>query len=163
LTVTTIDPGFGIANLQTQVSILGSGFAGNMSARLGGTSLIAVQVENQSLMSATVPNGLAAGTYSLIVSNADGQTALLDDAFEVRTEVAMETCGDGTCNSGESCSSCPNDCGQCPDIGIGTGAGAATSGCSADPSSPTPVVPMLLVLWFVAIGIHAARRSHIEG
>jgi hypothetical protein len=162
LTVTKIDPGFGLANLQTQVSILGGGFAGNMSARLGGTSLIAVQVENASLMSATVPTGLAAGTYSLIVSNADGQTALLEDAFEIRTEAA--TCGDGTCNDGESCSSCPTDCGQCPEqIDTGSGSGAAAGGCSTDPAAPAPVVPTLLLLWFVAIAIHAARRSRSAG
>ncbi|MEM2963761.1 MAG: hypothetical protein QXN01_04680, partial [Candidatus Anstonellales archaeon] len=30
-------------------------------------------------------------------------------------------CGDGRCDSGESCSSCPGDCGACPSGGSGTG------------------------------------------
>ncbi len=33
------------------------------------------------------------------------------------------SCGDGSCNGAETCSSCPNDCGACPTAGGGGGGG----------------------------------------
>ncbi len=40
------------------------------------------------------------------------------------TTPANIICGDGTCNGGETCSSCTSDCGQCPAAGTGGGGGA---------------------------------------
>lgn len=36
-------------------------------------------------------------------------------------------CGDGTCNAGETCSSCPGDCGACPPITPPSGSGGSGS------------------------------------
>jgi len=36
-------------------------------------------------------------------------------------------CGDGTCDSGETCSSCPADCGSCPTDGNGGGGGVPST------------------------------------
>ena len=45
-------------------------------------------------------------------------------AYETFTTTAgTESCGDGSCSSGESCSSCPSDCGQCQPSGGGGGGG----------------------------------------
>lgn len=148
LAVTRIDPAFGYADEQTQVSILGAGFAGNMSVRLGGTELIVVQVETASLLSATVPKGLEVGTYTLIATRDGEATAFLDDAYEVRAREASSTCGDSTCDESESCSTCPADCGQCPDTGpgpdVGGATGAATSGCTSAPTNTLPAGFLLL-------------------
>jgi len=35
----------------------------------------------------------------------------------------MPTCGDGSCNGTETCSTCPTDCGACPPVGGGGGGG----------------------------------------
>ena len=40
---------------------------------------------------------------------------------------SVPVCGDGTCNSVESCSSCPGDCGTCP---VSTCTGSANQSCS---------------------------------
>jgi hypothetical protein len=42
------------------------------------------------------------------------------------------SCGDGTCNFGETCSTCPGDCGVCPPV-CGDGACNGTETCSTCP------------------------------
>ncbi|MCX6748915.1 MAG: DNRLRE domain-containing protein [Candidatus Pacearchaeota archaeon] len=37
----------------------------------------------------------------------------------------VEICGDSTCNGGETCSSCPGDCGTCPGGNVGGGGGGS--------------------------------------
>lgn len=44
-------------------------------------------------------------------------------------------CGDGKCDSGESCSSCPADCGTCT-TGGGTTGGGVVSGGTTQPETP---------------------------
>ncbi len=41
-------------------------------------------------------------------------------------------CGNGTCDPGESCSSCPGDCGPCADSCYGRCGGTAPAGCACD-------------------------------
>ncbi len=42
--------------------------------------------------------------------------------------IISATCGDGTCNSGETCSSCVGDCGACPVTTGGSGGGGGGGG-----------------------------------
>src|SRR5689334_8630447 len=54
------------------------------------------------------------------------------------------SCGNGTCGEGESCSSCPADCGTCatPTCGDGTcGSGESCSICPADCGSCSGPLP----------------------
>src|SRR5690606_15796501 len=45
---------------------------------------------------------------------------------------ATPYCGDGSCNNGETCSTCPGDCGSCGGSGGGDGGGGSC------PSGNTP-------------------------
>ncbi|MBA3452700.1 MAG: hypothetical protein H0T42_06395 [Deltaproteobacteria bacterium] len=70
-------------------------------------------------------------------------------------ELEGPTCGDGTCNGDESCSTCPNECGACSAGSLGSGGAPGTqtswpcSHCittvpaAYDPSVPAPLVVSL--------------------
>lgn len=47
-------------------------------------------------------------------------------------------CGDGACNAGETCSSCPKDCGTCPTSGGGGSSGGGGGGGTYTPPECTP-------------------------
>ncbi len=62
-------------------------------------------------------------TYTINISVTDGS---LNDFEIISVEVALGPyCGDNTCNVDESCNTCPNDCGVCPE---GTGGDNAGGG-----------------------------------
>jgi hypothetical protein len=46
-----------------------------------------------------------------------------------------EYCGDGICNSGETCSTCATDCGVCPDNNGGSSSGSRSSSSSSSSNS----------------------------
>jgi len=48
--------------------------------------------------------------------------------FDTTNCVPLPTCGDGPCNGAETCVSCAQDCGQCPDGGAGGTGGSAGAG-----------------------------------
>ena len=52
--------------------------------------------------------------------------------------VAPLSCGDNSCNNGESCSTCPGDCGACPSSSSG-GGGGGSSGSRTSPTNPQPL------------------------
>jgi len=52
--------------------------------------------------------------------------------------VAPLSCGDNSCNNGESCSTCPGDCGVCPSSSSG-GGGGGSSGSRTSPTNPLPL------------------------
>jgi hypothetical protein len=53
-------------------------------------------------------------------------TSELEGAYYAVEGLVLPYCGDGTCNNGETCSSCSTDCGACPDEGGDTGGGGTT-------------------------------------
>ena len=63
--------------------MVGTGFTQATTAALGATPLENVSVTGTQLLNATVPAGMAPGTYMLVVINPDETTAFLTDAFEV--------------------------------------------------------------------------------
>ncbi len=60
--------------------------------------------------------------------------------FTAVAPVTPATCGNGSCSGGETCSSCPADCGVCPGGGGGGGGGGSIIPPVA-PATTTPVVP----------------------
>jgi len=54
--------------------------------------------------------------WELSTDTHDG-TSLLRAIFEVSQGGTTPYCGDSSCNNGETCSSCPGDCGSCPPEG----------------------------------------------
>ena len=67
-------------------------------------------------------NGIKGGESTYTTSDTERTT-------ELNLAITGGICGEGLCTSGESCSSCPADCGQCTPPGGGTtGGGGAVSG-----------------------------------
>ncbi len=65
------------------------------------------------------------------------------------TETATPSCGDGSCNGVETCSSCPGDCGACPaatSISGGGGGGSAVTPESAPMSLEIDVSDLIIDL-----------------
>ncbi|MCK5460321.1 DUF5011 domain-containing protein, partial [Candidatus Parcubacteria bacterium] len=62
-----------------------------------------------------------AGTYIITynVSDSAGNSADEITRTVIINEAPIPTCGDGTCNGDETCSSCSADCGSCPSSGGG--------------------------------------------
>lgn len=158
LTVTGISPTSGYNDTETEVSITGTGFVPGMTAKLGGTNLGSVQVTGDSLIEATVPEGLETDTYLLVVITPDDRSATLLNAFEVKErEVAEDAgpdpepgCGDGICQANESCQTCPGDCGPCP----ATVSDGCSTGGPAAPVAPAAILALLATL----AGLATLRR-----
>jgi hypothetical protein len=168
LSLTAISPNFGTTDEETAVSITGAGFEAGITVKLGGTTLSAVQVLGDGLLSATVPAGLAPGMYLLVAALPSGDTASLPDAFEVREAApTANQCGDGACADVENCALCPADCGACPseDEGGGSGESAsegesgsgsgASGGCATGTRAPAPWALLALL---IALPMLQARR-----
>ena len=179
--VIAISPISGFNDEQTDVSIVGDGFQDGAIAKLGGTNLVDVQVQSESLISATVPKGMTPGTYILVVLNMDEPSGFLTDAFEVKAPTVAIVCGDTRCDPGESCKTCPVDCGLCPadDLGmmpdvveeyLGTGPrggcvagagfegpGKGSGGCHLDARGAFP--ESILLLLILGVFLRAQRVS----
>lgn len=91
-TIIAIDPASAFNDLATTAVINGSGFAAEVtgtlvltapSAYLGDTPLADVTWVSSTTLTATVPWHLEAGVYTLTVTNPDGGTGLLTQAFTV--------------------------------------------------------------------------------
>jgi hypothetical protein len=82
-TVSAILPTMAPNNQDTAVVISGSGFVSGATAALGTTQLSAVIVEDDTTITASVPQGMTPGTYDLTVTNPDNGSATLSGAFTV--------------------------------------------------------------------------------
>ncbi|MBN9391142.1 MAG: IPT/TIG domain-containing protein [Chloroflexi bacterium] len=80
-TVTSIAPVTGINNVANTINITGTNFVATPGVKLGTTSLTNVTFVSATRLTAVVPVGLAAGVYSLVVTNPDNQQATLANAY----------------------------------------------------------------------------------
>jgi len=113
-----------------------------------GNTTMAINATSSSASYSTASKNLTEGTYSWKV-RALGSVPAATSAWssewsfklnfssataQNQTQPPAPRCGDGTCNSGESCSSCSSDCGQCPSSSSsssGGGGGGGGGGSSA--------------------------------
>ena len=81
LSVRAVFPNSGTANTRTTVHITGTGFQAGLRAELSGVQIETTDVSSTSI-TANTP-ALAAGTYSLTVTNPNGERATLEQSFAV--------------------------------------------------------------------------------
>ncbi len=143
--IDAVSPDFAFADRETPITITGKGFQAGLTAKIGATTLGSVRVTGSTLVEATVPKGMEPGEYMVLVINPDDSSAFVDKGFEIRAG----SCGDGACAAGETCASCPVDCGLC-DAG---GGGSASDGCAG--ANPGFVWLWLLIPFGASL---AARR-----
>jgi photosystem II stability/assembly factor-like uncharacterized protein len=82
-TVSAIDPASWANDIDTAVTISGSGFVATPTVSLGSTALTGVTWVSTTTLTATVPWGLDPGVYPLTVVNPDGGSVTLPNAYTV--------------------------------------------------------------------------------
>lgn len=83
LTVYSVRPYEGPTDKATSVTISGTGFKEGAKAFIGDNALTDLNLAGADSLKATVPSGIPAGTYNLIVRNTDGKEAVLQRGFKV--------------------------------------------------------------------------------
>lgn len=93
LTVYSVRPYEGPTDKATSVTVSGTGFKEGVKAFIGDNALTDLNLAGNDSLKATVPSGIPAGTYNLIVRNTDGKEAVLQRGFkviEVKAEAPVE-------------------------------------------------------------------------
>ncbi len=104
-TVSAIDPSAAYNDIDTSVTITGTNFATGAGGTIpptvslantpsGSTPLTDVALVDATILTATVPWGMDAGTYDLTVTNPDGGTASQPAAFTVGAGIGQWNAGD---------------------------------------------------------------------
>ncbi|MBN1991822.1 MAG: IPT/TIG domain-containing protein [Anaerolineae bacterium] len=100
--VTQVDPSSAPNDLETAIVITGSNFTAELSGtvvitpptvQVGSTTLVDVGWVSSATLTATVPWGLQPGVYPLTVTNPDGASAGLSNAFTVTQAIGIWTTG----------------------------------------------------------------------
>ncbi|MEM3555964.1 MAG: hypothetical protein QXF56_04570 [Candidatus Micrarchaeia archaeon] len=90
------------------------------------------------------------GVYQYVVYNyvpKTNRTTLSSKPLPPEEKPPAPFCGDGTCNAGETCSSCPRDCGACPKPVVETAPPQQQK--AVDPSWPMWLGAMLLSILLI--------------
>ncbi len=94
LALDSVDPTQAFNGEDTQLTLLGSGFAEGAVVLVGTKVLDATTRKNSAVMTAVVPKGFAVGTWDVSVVNPDGAKATLKGALTVVTGVSVKSgCG----------------------------------------------------------------------
>ena len=83
-TITGVSPDELAFGASGSLTIVGTGFREGASVRLDQITLEVRLLSGSTTLVVDVPTGIAAGTYDVLVANADGQTAILADGFTVK-------------------------------------------------------------------------------
>src|SRR5262245_45151367 len=87
-----------------------------------------------------IPAYVLAGAALVIAACSAETTGVSENDVGQQSSAARRFCGNGRCDHGETCSTCSQDCGACPDAG-GSDAGGSDAGGSdaggSDASSGT--------------------------
>jgi photosystem II stability/assembly factor-like uncharacterized protein len=90
-TVTEVDPSSTPNDLDTPIVITGTGFVAVPEVYLGDTSLDDVEWMSSTTLTATVPWGMDPSIYTVTVTNPDGQSGRLSNAFTVTQGIGVWT------------------------------------------------------------------------
>jgi hypothetical protein len=82
-TITSVSPDRGNNAQAVPLVITGTGFAPGLRVRIGAVQLADPSLAGTTTIEASVPPGLAAGTYDVLVQNPDGQAAVRARAYTV--------------------------------------------------------------------------------
>ncbi len=82
-TLTSVSPNTGSNAVNLTINLVGTGFVAGASVKLGATSLATVNFVSSTSLNAVVPANFAPGTYSVTVTNPDGQNVTLTAAYTV--------------------------------------------------------------------------------
>ncbi len=88
---------------------------------------------NEIFVVADTQGNLEGKTLNFFVQGFDtGETVVFSTANTAVTRLDLsisdvDFCGDGVCSSSEDCSTCPDDCGECPSSSSGGGSGGSSS------------------------------------
>jgi hypothetical protein len=98
--ITSVTPNTGDSSSATNITINGSNFSSAAVAKINSTSLMNVAWVSSSQITATVPSGLAAGSYSISVVNPGNLTGTLNNAFTVTSTSNTNSGGSDSSPSG---------------------------------------------------------------
>lgn len=82
-TITDISPDSTAQGSAAAVTVVGTGFVDGLSLKIGAISAEVKSLGGSTTINADVPAGIAGGTYDVVVSNPDGQSAILSNGFKV--------------------------------------------------------------------------------
>jgi Domain of unknown function (DUF1929)/IPT/TIG domain len=98
-TVSSLTPTSGTTNSGTNLNITGTGFLAGATVKVAGTAAGSVNVISSTSMTATAP-AHAAGLVSIVVTNTDGQSGTLNNAYTYVAPVPAPVVTSITPNSG---------------------------------------------------------------
>lgn len=81
--ITAISPDEGRTDSPTKITVTGRGFVSGVELKIGAIAAQDVTLGGATTLGATVPQGIAAGVYDVVVTNPDGQAAILSDGFTI--------------------------------------------------------------------------------
>jgi hypothetical protein len=82
-TITAITPNSGVNNQPVDVTVIGTGFVVGLMLKIGAISADVVSVPGPTTIHAKVPMGIAPGAYDVLVTNPDGEAAVLPNGYTV--------------------------------------------------------------------------------
>ncbi len=85
----------------------------NLSYNVTGNSSIRIIINQTTSNVSLHPTANWDGTETVYFTASDGQYSVVSNNITL-TVINIPRCGDGSCDSSESCSSCSTDCGSCP-------------------------------------------------
>lgn len=97
-TITAISPNEGDNATPVDVIVTGTNFVAGLTLKIGTIATDGVMVQGTATINATVPANIAAGAYDVIVTNPDGQSAILPMGYTVTAK------GSGVGSPPEACS-----------------------------------------------------------
>lgn len=155
--ITSVSPSSVPNDASTDIAIVGSGFETGAQVLLGAEAIGVLEVRS-GLIRATVPEGLALGSYDILVSNPDGATAVLPDALTVVEPGASEQDAGAVADTGAADSGTQSDAAAQAPLDDG---GAAEEGCACHTITSGSSLPSSL-LWTFALfaGTFAVLRRH---